>query len=405
MKLSKIKIIGQPMYNIGDLAACKSLTRLLSESLEIEVDYPVFFNREIDPEFLKIKNANFYKGIQIPNKYEKLFSILFPKLLKVILKVFPKHKNKYNELLNSDFVLFSPGGLEFGLYKEWSYLWILSVLVAFNKDFGLYSRSIGNFQNKTLGDKIFKQQTIKLLRKSKFNGIRDLKSQEQAQEFNIPFFPSIDVVFSNVPDYENLVLTDIGKEILKNEFIVFTPSSFEWHPTLSLYPREKYIAIYLEIMNTIIHNTNNNLVMLPHIYKDNKDAKYFNELKNKCSNSDRVIILDDNPNSDLYQYIISKAILTIAARSHQVIFAINNHTPFICLSYEHKMEDMLRILDLEKYSFRILDIVENSGVISELISTINTHRLDKSEVANAQQKAQTIALESFDKFIHSSNNK
>jgi hypothetical protein len=60
-------------------------------------------------------------------------------------------------------VLFAPGGLELGLYKEWDYLWIMSVLVAFKKDFGLYSRSIGDFQNKTILDLIFKKQAIKYL--------------------------------------------------------------------------------------------------------------------------------------------------------------------------------------------------------------------------------------------------
>jgi hypothetical protein len=59
-------------------------------------------------------------------------------------------------------------------------------------------------------------------------------------------------------------------------------------------------------MNTIIEKSDLNIVMLPHIYKDNSDTRYFNSLKAKCIDHDRVFVLEDNPDSDLYQFIISR---------------------------------------------------------------------------------------------------
>ena len=109
--MTKIKIIGQPMYNIGDLAACKSLTLLLSSKVDT-VEYSMFTNRIIDPEFRKIDHAHFANDIPVVNKYEKLFTILFPKALKLASLFFPQLKKKYNALLDSQMVLFAPGSCQ-----------------------------------------------------------------------------------------------------------------------------------------------------------------------------------------------------------------------------------------------------------------------------------------------------
>jgi colanic acid/amylovoran biosynthesis protein len=393
---NKIKVVGQPMYNIGDLAACKSLTLLLKNKYDSPLEYSIFENRTIDDEFKKIDGAKFEKNITVSNKYIKIFTILSPKSIRIISFFFPKIKKKYKSLLDSDLVLFAPGGLELGLYKEWDYLWIMSVLVAFKKDFGLYSRSIGDFQNKTILDLIFKKQAIKYLKLSKFNGLRDQRSQKEAKSLGIPFFPSIEVVFSSVPDYNKFHQGELTAKFGSN-YMVFTPSTFEWHPKFSAYPSQTFIDLYLKIMNTIIEKSDLNIVMLPHIYKDNSDTRYFNSLKAKCIDHDRVFVLEDNPDSDLYQFIISKAKCALLSRLHQTIFSINNHTPFICISYEHKMEDMMKILGLEDYSVNLQDVLEQKVEISTIIHSILFNQIEMNRLIESQKKANQIALNSFEK--------
>lgn len=390
----KIKVVGQPMYNIGDLAACKSLTKLLQDKINPKIEYSVFENRKIDPEFQKINGVIFQNNIPVQNKYAKIISILNPKLITILSFLFPQIKRKYDGLLNSDFVLFSPGGLEFGLYKEWDYLWMMSILIAFNKNFGIYSRSIGDFQEKTILDTIFKKKTIKYLKHSKFNGLRDQRSQNEAKKLGIPFFPSIDVVFSNIPEYKN-----INKENLQENFgsnyIVFTPSAFDWHPKFSVYDNNEFRNLYLGIMNTLLDQTDLNIVMLPHFYKENSDSLYFNSLRENSTDPDRVFVIGNNPDPDLYQFIISKAKFAIMFRLHQTIFAINNHTPFFCVSYEHKMEDMLRILGLLEYSVRLQDLLNGKVKISNMINKVLSKADNNDKVIIAQVKANKIALDSF----------
>lgn len=396
MGIKKIKIIGQPMFNIGDLAAYKSLNILLLGECGTKIEYSILSNRDWDPEFQKSKEVNLFNDITVVNKYEKMLAILSPKSIKLISYLFPNFKRKYNTLINSDFVLFAPGGLELGLYKEWDYLWMMSILVAFKKDFGLYSRSIGDFNNKTFLDTIFKNKVVKYLKESKFNGLRDQRSQKEAKSLGVPFYPSIDVVFSNKPDYSKFNADEIVSEY-GNNYLVFTPSAFEWHPRFSSYPSNTFIELYLEIMNTVLDKTDYNIVMLPHIYKDNMDANYFNSLKNECFNPNRVFVLESNTDSDLYQFIISKSKFAIVSRLHQTIFSINNHTPFLCISYEHKMEDMMKILGLEDYTVKLKDIMENKVEISAIIHRALFNPIAKTRLVEAQEKANQIALSSFEK--------
>lgn len=397
MKKIKLKIVGQPMYNIGDLAAFKSVNKLFQSVDDFKIEYSIFENRNWDQQFLKNKQVSFLNDIPITNKYEKMFTILFPNFVYIISFFYPKIKNRYRSLLKSDFVLFAPGGLEFGLYKEWDYLWMLSILVAFKRNFGIYSRSIGDFKQTTLLDYIFKKKVVKYLKKSTFNGLRDKKSQIEALNLGVPFFASIDVVFSHLPDYSNFYSDKLVK-LYGNNYIVFTPSDFDWHPKFSTYPSNIFLNLYLDIINFIIKQTDSLIVMLPHIYKDNSDLIYFNSLKEKCLIPERVIIYNDNPDSDVYQFIISKSKCAILSRLHQTIFAINNCTPFLSISYEHKMEDMMKIIELEDFTIRLKDILENKVNIFDRIDFLLEKLVDFKRLTDSQKKANKIAIDSFEKF-------
>lgn len=395
MQIKTIKIVGQPMYNIGDLAAFKSLNILLQNKFDAKIKYSIFANRKWDIEFQKDKTITLLNDIPIVSKYEKMLVILSPNALKLITYVFPSFKKKYKCFIDSDFFLFAPGGLELGLYKEWDYLWIMASLNAFKKEYGIYSRSIGDFQNETFLDNLFKRKVIKYLKKSKFNGLRDLKSQKEAIANNIYFNPSIDVVFSNIPDYKGITKITYLEQ-LKNNYVVFTPSAFDWHPRFSLYPSTKFIELYLKILNTLLKESDLHIVMLPHIYKDNLDVEYFKLLKSKTKKSNRIFILENNYNSDLYQYVISKSKFAIVSRLHQTIFAINNHTPFLSISYEHKIEDMMKIIGLEKNTVRLRDILDNKLNIQEIINSLLNDEYDVNILVEAQNKANQIALNSFE---------
>ena len=66
-----------------------------------------------------------------------------------------------------------------------------------------------------------------------------------------------------------------------------------------------------------------------------------------------MFVIDDTYSSDIQEALIKDATFVIGARYHSIVFSINQATPFIALSYEHKISGLLESLNKED---RIIDI-------------------------------------------------
>ena len=272
---------------------------------------------------------------------------------------------------------------------------ILAVLTGLKKKFALYSRSIGDFPDRTIKDKIFIKLVIRYLNKSMFNGLRDSESQRIADELKIKYYPAIDVVYSLQPSFK---INDPVKEKLGKDYIIFTPSAFIWHPKFKEFTQERITGLYIEIIKTLLEKTNSKIVMLPHVYRNDSDKNYFNEIRDEVA-ADRIMVFQMSYDPDEYQAIIRDARFVIAARSHQVIFAINNNVPVICLSYEHKMKNMCAMLGINEYSVDLIELLKDKFSLNELRlivdEMISSESYLDSKFKNAQEKAAKIAQQAF----------
>lgn len=405
-----VLIVGQPIKNKGDYAACKALICLLSQR-GINVKVLFTFDRcSRDKQFDSIEGLEscFFK---LPRGFRLwgMLSLLLPIFMRALINL-PSFQKYKKLLMNTDFVLFSPGGLEIGLYRSWKSLWLLYSCLSLRKDYGLYSRSIGGFRKKTLLDYFFYKKSKKCLEVSKFNGLRDVSSYRWAERLGVQYFPSIDVVYSFS---RPLPIPEETQSLIGDSYVVFSPSQFHWHPRMNKNSDLSYQISYERIMKMLLSKIEGNIVMIPHIYgqavdKEN-DINYFNIIKDNIM-SDRIIVIDDGYDTDIYQNIINGASCVISARYHHAIFSINNNTPFIAMSYEDKTPKMLNLLGLEHYSFDLYQAVEDgmSERYLDMISDILQKDASslKIEIENAKNKAYLIADSSFEELykILESNN-
>ncbi|MDO6762492.1 polysaccharide pyruvyl transferase family protein [Agarivorans sp. 1_MG-2023] len=391
-------IVNQPTRNKGDYAAFKSLVNL------IKVEYPnatincLFTTKDHDPLFNNVSEVNSIDSDLFSLWRISKICLQFPFLFKIIA-LLPKY-NKYADVIkNSDVVVLAPGGLEIGLYQEWSVLWSLAFAHSHNVKYAIYSRSIGKFVNQTAKDREFIKYAVKYLSHSQFNGLREEKSQEFANMLGLHYYPAIDVVYSNTPN--NVLKSDLIQGIKKN-FVIFVPSKFSnWHPDFNDKSQEVLDNIYKKIISQIVQS-GKKVVMLPHAYGrgDIDDCHYFESLM-VSESKDSCIIVNDQVDTDEYQAIIKAADFAISTRLHQAIFAINNHTPVICLSYEHKMEAMMKMLDLGEFSMNLSSITDNQEKLQNLINQfIQSPTESEGKFVTAQKKAFSIATSSFKNFIN-----
>lgn len=393
----KIILLDQPVKNRGDEAAHKSLLRRLVASYGKECQVTCLF-RGIDEDTVRqmsvVSPQITYVVLKDWPGYRRVREWIVKNKSMFVESLFPFNKEFKNLINTADAIVVSPGGMNLGGFKTWNHLFLLLLCLKQKKRIIYYSRSIGPFYYEKKYDQLFSQESIKVLKSVDFLSLRDKKSCKIADENHIPYYPSIDTAFLDIPSSE--IPIEIARN-LPEKYFVFVPNELVWHPAFKNVSREKLIDIYLSIIDVVCKKNDMEIVMLPQLFNAaNNDIQFFKEIKALSKYKNRIHVIPDIYNSDIQQAIVSKSRFVIGGRYHSIVFAINNHIPFISLSYEHKMDGLLDSLGLTNRSvpFASLSDIEkfDSKIVSELIE-------EKSivDVLTAQQTAHNIAIKTFEK--------
>lgn len=251
------------------------------------------------------------------------------------------------------------------------------------KKYAFYSPSIGPF-NKS--NKKYMKLATQVLKKAEFVSLRDRQSYSFANDLGVDFKKAIDTAY-----LEKLVDFKLPKEVnelLPDKYVLVVPHQlFKWHPDFKQYDSDLFNKMYNAIINEFLKN-DHKVVLLPQTFESNlNDEGYFEELKGDNPN---IIVIPTKYSSDIQQKIIEKADFVVGARYHTIVFSIHTLTHFYCLSYEHKMIDMLRILGLEEDSTDVSDVLKDADKIAEMIYSKFSNKTQSEE---ALIKANKLAIE------------
>ena len=246
-----------------------------------------------------------------------------------------------------------------GGFFNWKHIWELDMALSCGKQVYYWGRSIGPFYEDTYLRRLFKRNSSRLLKRFVYVSLRDRVSCQIASELKITPDEIVDSAFLETPK------ASIPKDIkgkIGDDYVVFVPNSLTWHYRYKDIPQEKIDRFNLKIISLIAEEfPESHIVMLPQTYKSKiNDYGYFCHLRNKFSSPEKLIVIDENRNSDVQQGIIRGAKLVIGERYHSVVFAINNEIPYVSLSYEHKMTGLLKTLGQTHQMILIDDIFENA---------------------------------------------
>lgn len=396
----KIAVINQPLANRGDESAHKALLRAMSKALP--EDKIVVVSLCVDSELvdeIKVSEKN-VSYIVIPKK--RLF-VRFEQLGFVLgcflFSYFHPSLRRFRKLLkNYDAVVCAPGGMCMGGFTNWDHIWQLDVARRLKKPIFYWGRSIGPFSEENFKKRLFKKCSIRLLHYFSYISLRDSVSMKIADELGIKAVSVVDSAFLSCPDAT--VPEKILREIDGNKYVVFVPNSLTWHPRYKNIPQEKIDSFFLEIFKLIEKEyPAHKMVMLPQTYKSCiDDYSYFEKLKAKYG-SKNVIAVDENQSSDVQQAIIKGAELVIGARYHSIVFAINNGTPFISLSYEHKMKGLLEMLGMTSRMVEIQDIFDGEEKLCEKAVQKVDALLSENALRPSPEQARKIVQRGFDRFV------
>lgn len=398
----KILMVHQPLGNRGDESAHRGLLRIICKTFP-EVSIEVLFLNERD-EYI----APF--DVDLPNvKYVNVKPRVaaFARYRDFVLK----HGSRYALFLHPtmwkilpyytkcDMVLCAPGGINMGGFQSWYHLFYLWLAKFCHKPIAYYGRSIGPFPTETAANRRFKKLSYELLHYFSFISLRDKKSEDIANGIGVNYVSTVDSAFLDSPHVE--VPSEISELIGNDNYIVFVPNALTWHYAYRSVPRERVLNYFCRMTDILFkHFPTCKLVMLPQLYGQGvkmNDVLFFREIADKKKDN-RIIVVDDIYGSDIQQSIVSKAKLVVGARYHSIVFAINNNTPFISLSYEHKMSGLLESLGIDDSLLDLTHSFDNQNNVDESLEQFSLLVRNVKLKDGAQQKAKDVARKCFDKF-------
>ena len=400
-----ILLINQPLNNRGDESAHKALVRRLVQSFpEVKISV-LFVDGNSDSirqfsvihknvQYINVRPSKGYKWIGLPALHNNLYWLwqIQPTTRK-LLKLYKK----------SDWVINAPGGICMGGFQNWNHLFFLKIAQYLKKPILYYGRSFGPFPVKTKSNRKFKEISISLLNYFSFLSIRDAESEKLAKQLKLEYIKTVDTAFLDNPHVS--IPREIKDIIGNTPFVVFVPNLLIWHYAFkTTVKRERVLKFFEGVYREIIKKyPNHKIVMLPQTFNGGNDISddiyFFRELK-KHLNADNIFVLDDHYSSDVQQSIIGKADLMVGARYHSIVFAINNATPFVALSYEHKIRGLLETLGMTANMIEITpDFLNSDEEIMESYKEISDILYAIKSIDDVSQKAKTIAERSFSELI------
>ncbi len=387
----KILIINQHSWNHGDEAAGKALIRALQRSGNRDIS--VLYNMPFMPEDARF---NLNKVCEIYNKrairglhffLRQYLKYVYPLGIFLPILLFPRLRKDMRAIQEADAVINAPGGVNLGPYFDVVYLWRLLMVIHFKKPLYIFSPSIGPL----LPDGFFRKLSVKVLKYACFVSLRDAQSQRYAVEYGIPFIPAIDVVFS---EREKTEIPIALSNLLPENYIVIVPNQlYTWHPAFFACSAKKMDEFYKKLIQRFT-SRGIFVVLLPQLFSaaSCRDEIYFKSL---ASGDERVIVIPDFYNSDVQQAVIRKSDFIVGARYHSIVFGINNFIPFFALSYEHKILNMLEVLNLKELSRNLAAALDDPSIFDEIWMVYQQRAFWKPNIEAAKRKATEIADNAF----------
>ena len=401
-----ILLINQPVNNRGDESAHKGLLRSLIKqcpSVNITV---LFIDESHDTvEQFKINDSHVsYVELQSSGtSYYKIVMGLFRHGMIKYTKISPTVRKIIKLYKENDIILCAPGGISMGGFQNWSHLYYLHLAKYLGKKLAYYGRSFGPFPSREKNQIIYKKYSFEILNYFSFLSIRDKRTEVLAKELNLNYVSTVDSAFLDSP-YVSLP-KEILYDINNTEYIILVPNLLIWHYNYKdRISKTNVVLFFKTLIERLRHDyVDKKIIMLPqtfnyHTYLGD-DIYFFKELKGYFSNDNSIIVMSDQFSSDIQQTIISKACFLIGARYHSVVFALNNNTPFIALSYEHKISGLLESLGKTDCMIDIENSLISRDLVYKTVDEIchKIHNIKKDEYV--QCKAKKTAQYCLDQFI------
>ena len=387
----KILIVNQHSLNHGDEAAGMALLRALKERGFHDITIQYNIEETQTGCFATGLPAVLGRSVRGQGLVLKLYLRSPCFLTRWLLLTFPKWKSQYQAIRNTQVIINSPGGANYG---DYAYLWRLYEGVRLKRRVLFYSSSIPDIMQSGYFFVLFRY----ILKNCDFVSLRDAQSFRFAEAAGIQAEQAIDSAYMQPSAFGNIP-AELNSELPRNYVVIVPNELYRWHHLYHHGDAQKFDVFFEKLILEFL-SQKYSVVLLPQLFAqgDMNDEHYFRKLQTRIRGD--IFVVADHYSSDVQQQIIANAEYCICCRYHTVVFAIHQGVPFYCLSYEHKMKNMLELLKLLDCSEDISDALTHPNEAIEKIKVNFKERTkNRNRVAHASRTAHEIAFRNFEKFI------
>lgn len=385
----KILLIDQPVRNRGDESAHKALVRRLAAEPAVErITVPYRYPLEAMLPFMVKDEKVVYVHTPEDITYYRSRVYGVKKGWAFLWRLDPSVRRLLSLYEDADLVVSSPGGINLGGFKDWHHVFFLELARYLGKPLAYFGRSIGPFKDSDPDSSLFHQKADGLLDYMSFISLRDSESEKYVGER--PHVMTLDSAFLDSP--KAAIPSEVNDYLGGSPYMVFVPNSLVWHYRYKEVGIDRVRSFYIRMLSEIKKlYPSHKVIFLPQLYNGptwiENDRLFFEEIA-----SEEDLVASDEYSSDIQQAIIRGASFLVGARYHSVVFAINNDTPFVALSYEHKMSGLAAALGKGD---RVVDITsafdskeDEASAIKEVSLRLKTLENDPAALAEAKRIAE-----------------
>ncbi|MGD6961128.1 polysaccharide pyruvyl transferase CsaB [Fictibacillus phosphorivorans] len=219
--------------------------------------------------------------------------------------------------------------------------------------------------------------------------VRDEYSKELLHKLGVNRPKSIvtsDIVFGFVPKEDRACLDSLplSEEDMKR---VVSVSVRPW------FGRTEHYSEMADILDRLLEEKDVIPVFVP--MEGHHDVKASNLVIEKMKNKNKVHVLDGNFTPNQYLDFIGRSRLTIGMRLHSLIFATLKGVPHIGISYDKKVESLLKRSGMWDYSFR-LEEVDTIKLVNNAKEILDNHNHFSTAVSQNANELRSEAIRNVD---------
>ncbi len=350
-----ITIVNAHWNNRGDEAALLAVVEGVREKYHHSMITIIFKDDHAIDQFPQLENVAYFSA-----KFKaKIWDIWLTTLTHGILGINQALKKTVRELVNSDLIIYSPGGSvindRFWWIKQMEYLVPFICAKFYRIPLFIAAPSIGPFDEK-------KPNTIRkwLLKTPRIMCVREEISRKYLAGIGITknVHVTIDSAFLNIVDQAtNQSKLEAYKELdafinSRAKVVGITITDFSWH--VKYHNDSALLARIEESFRKFINKLSDQdygILFIPQLFGNQNDFEYMDKYSGPTT-----FTMDDTHDANFQQYVISKLYAVIGMRYHSNIFAAKMGTPFLAVAYEEKMQGFMELADLAEYSIPLQDI-------------------------------------------------